>query len=236
MKLVAFGDSFTAGDWGTVNHVDQSYVAKLCAVKNSRFGAWENHARGGYSNVQIAFSVYKYLQENKHDLTDKFFLIGWTSHARYSTANVRHEDTKKNYTPHDAYEFTSEPSRYPLSTNLLIYETDTKIWATNTLLRKFNVPFAMIQAFDDHSSHPWSTIQNVPGWINGDRHANTLMHIIAQHYLDESFERLPPNSQYFESGWIHRIKPNQYMSPCWHPNQLGHELIAHTLHPYLEQF
>jgi hypothetical protein len=233
MKLVAFGDSFTAGDWETINHRDVSYVARLCEITDSIFGTWDNHARGGYSNIQIAFSVYKYLQENKNSLEDKFFLIGWTSYARYSTANVRHEDSRRHYAPHDAYEFTSKPSQYPLSTNLLIYETDMAILAINTLLQRMNVPFAMIQAFDEHTNHPWATTKDMPNWINGARKSNTLMHIIAQHYLDESFDPLPPNSQHFEFNWISKIAPNPYMASCWHPNELGHRLISDTLYPYL---
>lgn len=236
MQLIAFGDSFTAGDWDSENHRDLSYVARLCEIPDSIFESWQNHARGGYSNVQIAFSVYKYLQENRHDLSDKFFMIGWTSHGRYSTANARHEDSRRNYTPHDVYDFVSQPDRYPMSSNVLVYETDMAIMGIHLLLTRMQVPFAMIQAFDDHTNHAWSTTQDMPNWINGDRVNNTLMHIVAGHYLDESFATLPPNSQYFEYNWISKLKPNAYMASCWHPNEQGHGLIASTLYPNLLQY
>lgn len=234
MKLLAFGDSFTTGEWDKVCHSDASYVARLCEIKDSVFDSWDNYARGGYSNMQIAFSIYKYLQENTNNCTDIFFLIGWTSHARYSIANVRHEDTRKVYVAHDAYDFVGDPARYPRSSNLLIYETDMAILAIHTLLQQTNVPFAMIQAFDDHTNHPWSVIKDLPNWINGDKPANTLMHIVADRYLDACSDTLPPNSQYFEYNWISTLTPNQYIASCWHPNEQGHALIAKTLYPYLK--
>ena len=39
----------------------------------------------------------------------------------------------------------------------------------------------------------------------------------------------------FESGWIEKIQPNQYIAKCWHPSLQGHQLIAKTLYPYLEK-
>lgn len=235
MKIVGFGDSFTAGDWDREPHPDLCYIAELCKLPDSKFDCWENHARGGYSNIQIAFAVYKYLVDNQHKFDDVFIMIGWSSFGRYSLPNFNYQDDHTSCRAHDVYEFGGNPKLYPKSTNLLIHETDIRILGISALLKKYRVPFAMIQAFDDHTENYFSTVQNLPNWINGDNPCNTLMHIVSGQYLNNQFCKLSPNTQYFESGWIEKIQPNQYIAKCWHPSLQGHQLIAKTLYPYLEK-
>jgi hypothetical protein len=236
MKIVGFGDSFTEAVWDQEAHPGLSYIACLCNLPNSKFNCWENHARGGYSNTQIAFSVYKYIIDNQHKLKDIFVMIAWTTFGRYSPPNIDWRDNRVPYWTHDVYNFGGNPGQYPGSTNLLIHETDIRILGITALLQKCQVPFAMIQAFDDHSGHDFSTIKNLPNWINGNQPSNTLMHIISEKYLNDQFPNLSPNTEHFSFGWFTNIQPNRYITKCWHPNQEGHQLVAGTLYPYLEKF
>jgi len=235
MKIVGFGDSFTEGVWNEQAHPDLCYIANFCNRPDSQFTCWENHARGGYSNTQIAFAVYKYLVDNKHKLNDTFVMIGWTTFSRYSPPIIDRYDDRNQFQPYDVYGQGRNFNQYPRSTDLLIHETDIRILGTIALLEKYQVPFAMIQAFDDHSTHDFSAVHNMPNWINGNKPCNTLMHIIAEKYLDDQFCKLAPNTQHFSPDWINKIQPSQYITECWHPSRTGHQLIADTLYPYLEK-
>lgn len=231
MKIVGFGDSFTVGIMG---HHQRSYIANLCQLPESPFTSYENYAFGGSSNWAIAYQVYRYVAENQYSLDNTFLFIAWSSFSRYSILNKRFTDWSTDY--QQAYQIpdrrTEEP---PSSSKLLIYETDVRILGISNLLKQHHISHAMVQAFDDHTTEEFSMIQQVPNWINQGRLANTLMHIIAERYLDPGFDSVEPGINHNEPGWINRLTPNQYIDDTYHPTDAGNWLIAKTLYPYLQQ-
>lgn len=234
MRLVAFGDSFTAGYIDGTEYKSYpigqtiSYVARLCELPNSIFKYYENYARGGWSNHHIAWDVYNFVLSNREQLDNTFVLIAWTNYKRTATINPSYTDHPSNKHP---YTFFGQNDVYPKSNKYLIAQTDLKILGVCELLRKHHVPFAMIQAFNDHSTDSFSSLSDIPQWVNMDKPNNTLMHIIAEHYLDPGFKQLDITAD--TNIWFDKIEKNQYITDCYHPSIQGHHLIASTLYPKL---
>jgi hypothetical protein len=228
MELIAFGDSFTSGFYVTPimkDFYEQSYVARLCEIQNSPFKSYKNFAKGGWSNHHIAWDLYKFLLTNKKNLSNIFILIGWTSYHRFPSIDKLYNGKKKNSFPYH-YNDGKNTDSYPISEEFLISQTDLKILGCCNLLRDNNVKFAMINSFADHSNHEFSSIKNIPEWINGREKNNTLLNIIQETYLDKF-------DSSFDGNLPYECKPSKYVTPCCHPSNEGHYLIAKTLLKYL---
>ena len=238
MKLVAFGDSFTHGLIKVPYRTNYKESHELSFVRHisdasDHITSYENHAHPGISNGVIAWTVYKYVVEN--DVSDCIFFIGWTTGTRAHrwdndlSSYVNSNFAQKGFT-----------RGWPLKNDSCeAFENETLILGINGLLEKLNVPYVMIQAFDDIKSMPMRHTGSVnqtksmlsdlhlPNWIEHPKKNNMLVDIMHGHWLDKD--------DYANKNLYHdryAIK-NQYIAGCGHPSHEGHKLIAETLLPYI---
>jgi hypothetical protein len=230
MKLISFGDSFTMGFATGLTHEQSKQISFINQLQHyTDFTSFENLAVPGSSNSQIAYAVYNWAKT--HDTKDCFVFVGWTTFIRNS--NWVNDEYKRSYSP-DKFSFfrrTKIENFYlPDSIQRQIFDTERDILATANLLEQLGIPYCMMQSFDDHTLIKECVINKsipLPNWINWSEKNNTLIDICCGRYLTNvAHQDYGKNHKQFDVG-------NQFLTPCKHPNEQGHQLIAQTIYPFL---
>jgi hypothetical protein len=230
MKFIAFGDSFTSGFAAGLTHEQSkqiSFVNQLQYYTN--FTGFENFAVPGSSNNQIAYTVYNWAKSQ--NTNDCFVFIGWTTFIRNSTWIDDEYKRIGNTNRFNFFRKTKLEKFYlPDSIKRQIFDTERDILATVKLLELLKIPCCMMQSFDDHTLiRECAVNKNIsfPNCINWSEKNNTMIDICCERYLS--------NTDHQDYGKNHKQfnLVNKYLTPCKHPNEQGHKLIAQTIYPFL---
>lgn len=248
MKLIAFGDSFTAGDnveydiafnsgkrpKDDSEYYQFSYASRLYENMNNIFDSLDIIAVGGWGNQCIWNELYKYFRNNK----DKsfFVIVNWTTPFRNGYCY------KKEYDSYGGLTFEQQRIKgnnifYGLeSEEDFIYTYETTILAAHYYLRTKNIKHIMINSFFNHRNNSnykfiIDDSFSMDFWPNWYVKNNTLFDIARQAYCDDTQE---PLQSYEHTSFDFTQYTNlDTISSCLHPSPTGHKLIAKTLEPYI---
>jgi len=243
MKLVAFGDSFVEGTikLPTENsHTERQQINFVRQLSNQSalFDSIENFAVSGAGNKMIANDVYNFLQHTeKSKLKDCFLLICWTTPYRqdvYCNDLERYFPANK-LSKHENYDFLT--AQLITGTYKLCKLYDVKFLMTNS--------FAFVQRHNPVLNHQY--IRQLSNYIHADKPNNTLFDIILERYCTDDNEYKVQDVEKLYTTNLTRIfrtiisqtpkdKLSKYVTPCYHPSEEGHQLIAETLLPIIKNY
>jgi len=254
-RLVVFGDSFVEG----YRAYPEAEVTRfnMCHFLERELGIEVvNCGRRGAGNTSIANKIFRYIQSN--DMTNTSILVVWSGIDR--SMELNHEYIKNNdkYMDFDYPDYIVggtrkfEKERLELeeyrNISTLRLQAEISYHSVRMICQDYDVPVIMTNSFDNTLFERKRTFQKRPRdinyihgkikdcWIEPEHPSNTLLDIIIGEWLEEIDDKpmwLPQR--------IHRVKhivrsdPSEYpdISICVHPSDLGNELIAKTLTPYI---
>lgn len=215
MRIISFGDSFTAGlnktEDGSRRWFLTPYIQIIADRLNSNF---HNHAEPGNCNQKIATQIARWIKNNNYLPGDLLF-IGWSG-------LLRHHKWQENYgweNDKSGDDIITEQER--------LWTSQYAIRGTENLLRNNGIPHIMTGAFitpEYVKEEKWQC------WIESNHIRNTLMDICTEEWLQNA----PPRHY----AWIFnnkKQKPTEYLNECLHPNERGHQKIADILYPYIAE-
>jgi hypothetical protein len=227
MKFIAFGDSFTQGFSTGLTENESKEISFVNQIRHytTQFTEYVNYAVTGSSNTQIAYKVYEWAKTNNTE--NCFVFVGWTTFIRDSTwINDEYKRTG-NSNKFSFFRKTKIEKLYlPDSVKRQLFDTERDILATSKLLEQLNIPYCMIQGFDDHTLVQECLIGKqlpFPNWINWNKRNNTMIDICYERYLADIV-----HSEYGKNHKQFSLS-SKYLTACKHPNTEGHILIAKTL-------
>lgn len=234
MKFVAFGDSFVNGfSRGSDNDTSlrRSFVNKL-SNHLDYFSEYQNKSTVGASNTQIAYDVYRWLEQRDSD--NCFVFIAWTTFIRESYWEI--ESYKRKDAPYDKtpFNFLKKWNVTYIDNNIKkqLFDLERNIFSIAKMLENLGLHYNMIQSFDDHTMMNQCFLKDkeFPAWINWNMTNNTLIDICYERYLSPTLHH--------EYGINHKEfhTKNKYLTDCMHPNEEGHSLIAATLSTAIEKY
>lgn len=185
-----------------------------------------NYARPGSGSKQIANSVRISMVQ-----PDDVAIIAWSGPLRSFKWN----------TELGQYETLTAPAAIPWQQ--ILYEHETSIRATANFLSNRNIKFLMISALMDYKQmealeQPTKQDFENWNWIEWNMFNNSLWDICANTWLTGLCQGYKFNETFQEQYNSERYRPeyadNDLIADCLHPSQAGHEKIAETLLPYLQ--
>jgi len=226
MKLVAFGDSFVAGEILKPKHNTQEEQDKINFVKKltenyNLFDSYENHGMGGAGNEYIAYEVYKYLQKNQN-LDNVFFLIVWSGPDRFY-----YYDYDTDFYKHALLTKTPYKHKHP------IFQFEMMMLGLSKLLKDRNIKHAFSSSFTMYSQFP-TLAKSFSNYIGKNFIRNTLFDIILGTFGTN--DTIPQEELFTNHDNMKHAVRNKYLTPCYHPTELGNELIASVLSKELIKF
>lgn len=186
-----------------------------------------NYAQSGSGNKQIAFSVRKSMAKS-----GDIAIIAWSGPLRPFTWNNESEQYET---------LTADCSNLPWQQ--ILYEHETAIRATANYLSGRNIKFLMTSALMDYKQMDALETQTKQdyqswNWIEWDMFNNSLFDICTNTWLTGLCQGYTHEKMFHEQHTIERNRPgimdNDLLAECFHPSQAGHEKIAETLLPYLQ--
>jgi hypothetical protein len=230
VKFIVFGDSFVNGLISLPKRNSEAERERINFAykiyKNYKtFTEYENISKPGASNDQIAYWVYKYIRnflssDSRNFLDNYFFLIVWSAPVRANSYSWESDEYNERE--------IAEKNWY--------YETDMKILAVAHLCDQFKIKYAMINSFTqnqyDSPIFSYDNPYNVQ-WINGDKPFNTLFDIVTEKYCTSNTNYNDDDLRYVHHHHIVNAE-SSLVAPCGHPTDKGHDLIAYTLIPYID--
>lgn len=230
MRIISFGDSFTAGFNKSLDGSDRWFLTPFIQIIADRLNAdFHNHALPGNCNQQIAAQVNRWFHNGNYEKGDMVF-IGWSGLLR-----------EYSFHPHrgwDGYEPDQRPSEEER-----LWTSQYAMRGTENLLRSNNIPHIMTGAF---ITPEYVKEENWQCWIESDKSGNTIYDICLGKWLKE--DKKKPYWWTFNGRDKRQIDPRHgepwgsqeqgedaslYLNECLHPNERGHQKIAETLYPYI---
>ena len=229
--LRTYGCSFT---WGLIRQPEE-YVG--ITDERNRCKPWgdfiaealeiehHNHASSGSGSKQIAWNVIN-SGLNPGDLA----IIAWSGPLR-----PFHWDPKTR-----SYETLTCEEK--LDFHQVLYEHEVSIRAAANYLKGAGVKFWMTSALMDYKQMELMKDYTRDdylswNWIEFDQYNNSLFDICTYSWLSARCQKFPLEQSYQEQSYIVDTYPNldkKLLADCLHPNQAGHEKIANTLLPYIQ--
>lgn len=216
MRIISFGDSFTAGFNKSADGSRRWFITPFIKIIADRLNAdFHNHAEPGNSNQKIATQLARWIKNDNYTPGDLLF-IGWSG-------PLRHSKWQENYgweNDKSGSDIITEQER--------LWTSQYAIRGTENLLRNNGIPHIMTGAFitpEYVKEEKWQC------WIESNHIRNTLMDICTEEWLQKD---APKRSQ----SWIFnnkKQKPTEYLNECLHPNERGHARIADILYPYIAE-
>jgi len=224
MKLVVFGDSFPNGlnkpspESPVNNSIEQqqkiNFVTRIGQLLEIEV---ENYSARGAGNPEIAYRAFDYVRNNA--CTDAMLLVVWSSFNRPYTINPLNGQRSGVFDiPDKALEVLQDQMIYAVYG--LCIEKKIPLLMTNSFCQpeKTHLELNFLDSFDRSA------------YIEYGKPCNTLMDICYGVWLQ--------NYEYPVHTFDHNYRTQELpdtLSPCWHPNERGHRLIAETLAPYIAQ-
>lgn len=226
-RILSFGCSFTKG---TIR-IPEDFIGRLGVAQNcepypeilaSRLNLKsENLSASGSGNKQIAWKL-----RNTPIFPTDLVIVGWSGPTRPYV-----------WLPEDARYDSLLAHDQNLDPLELLYETETVIRATNDYLTSIGCKYVMISALMDYKQYVG--LEDITDWhrfnfIESDQYNNSLMDICTGDWLTSKCNRISEDLRTHENRSLARDPDNPLLAGCKHPSQEGHEVIADTLMPYLE--
>ena len=202
-----------------------------------------NYAQPGSGNKQIACSVRKSMAKS-----GDIAIIAWSGPLRPFTWNndrEQYETWTANYGDLriPAFETWDAIAGSNFPWQQILYEHETAIRATANYLSGRNIKFLMTSALMDYKQMDALEPQTKQdylswNWIEWDMFNNSLFDICTNTWLTGLCQGYSHENMFHEQHTIERNRPgimdNDLLAECFHPSQTGHEKIAETLLPYLQ--
>lgn len=228
-RLLAFGCSFTKG---TIR-IPEDYIGRTGVAQNcepypdliaQHMGLdIDNLSASASGNKQIAWKV-RATPIFETDLV----IVAWSGPLRPYL-----------WLPEDARYDTllAREHNVDLDPAELLYETETCIRATNDYLISTGCKFVMISALMDYKQYVG--LEDITDWhrfnfIEPNQYNNSIMDICTGDWLTSKCNKVFAEDRMRENRSLVDDTDNLLLAGCMHPSQEGHELIALTLMPYLE--
>lgn len=234
MRIISFGDSFTAGFNKSLDGSRRWFLAPFIQIIADRLNAdFINHALPGNCNQQIAAQVNRWFSRDNYEKGDMVF-IGWSGLLReYSFHPQR---TWDGYVP-DQPSFSEEER---------LWTSQYAMRGTENLLRSNGIPHIMTSSFitpDFVKDEGWQC------WIESTKSGNTIYDICLGKWLKEenkkpywwTFNGRDKRQRDLRHGEPWGMQENGdldvsvYLNECCHPNERGHQKIADTFYPYIAE-
>lgn len=244
-RLVAFGDSFVEGLIKDTSHPlvenekkgnptwHRHEINFATLIANDFDLEIKNYARRGQGNNYIASRVWDHFRQE--DVSQDILLIVWSGFHRpipYFTCEQEYWGNHNMY----GHKYTMD---------------EISIFGVMQLCKMAKVPYLMSNSFvdwhaleNDEDTMKAKNIHNVEtlfcsqkwfepeNYIEWGQSNNTLIDICAGTWNHKN--PIVMRSPIREHSQM-KIKNNDAIASCWHPNEKGHRLIADTLKPYIEK-
>ena len=236
MQLVVFGTSLSYGhdhrdppvDQATFNH--RSWVRHVTESMD-QFDSVDNRSNSGAGCETILWDLDQWIQS--YDArTPAFVIIEWAPEVR-----------------HDYYDWDKEcysggPTRVHVNHR---WRAEHIILSAIKLMQDHHIPYCMTSSItnymqDGHmitrtgsrNQHDtWTPITQGINWLMSDHMNCTLYDILTGSVDQQTHHTHKLEQEYFER--MHRAHPHM-ITPCSHPTDEGHRVIAERLKPYIEQY
>lgn len=252
-RLVIFGDSFVEG---YIKHPKVHIIEKNFGWHIGQKTGVEvvNMGRHASCNMTTMNNVFRYIQNE--DVTNTAFLVVWSESSRLTV--VRNPDSFKfqDYFYMDGMRkklFRDERTirDFPHFRNhayLRMYY-ESAIHSVRQICADYDIPLLMTNSIDnvfssDRTHHRGRRVDmtylrgKVDSYIEVGEINNTLLDIISDSWLMPVMNTQKPITLLDKLKVLdNRVRKGMYphMTMCMHPNEKGHELIAETLLPYIEE-
>lgn len=219
MKLVAFGDSFVAGDitkpvQNTQEEQNQINFVRKLTENYDLFDSYENYGIPAGGNEYIAYEVYKYLRENQC-LDNVFILIVWSGPDRFY-----YYDYEKDVYKHALLTETLYKHKHP------IFQFEMMMLGLSKLLSERNVKHAFSSSFTMYFQFNTMS-KSFNNYIGKEFIRNTLFDIILGSFGTN--DGIPQEDLFNNHDNMKHAVINKFITPCYHPTELGNDLIALVL-------
>ena len=226
-RILSFGCSFTKG---TIR-IPEDYIGRTGVAQNcepypeiiaQRLGLdSDNLSAAGSGNKQIAWKL-----RNTPIFPTDIVIIAWSGPLRpyiWLPGDARYDSLEANH-------LTLDPAE-------LLYETETCIRATNDFLISTGCKYIMMSALMDYKQY-WG-LEMITDWrrlnfIEPNQYNNSIMDICTGDWLTSKCNRFFEEDRTHENRSLVTDTENPLLAGCMHPSQEGHEVIADTLLPYLQ--
>lgn len=232
MRIISFGDSFTAGFNKSLDGSERWFLTPYIQIIADRLNAdFINHAETGNCNPRIATQVNRWFSRGNYEKGDLVF-IGWSGLLREFSFDPEYGWSGRA----DDQPIASEEER--------LWTSQYAMRGTENLLRSNGIPHIMTGAFitpEYVKEEKWQC------WIESTKASNTIYDICLGKWLKEdkkkpywwTFNGRDKRQRDLRHGepWGHQENGDTdvsvYLNECCHPNEKGHQKIADTLYPYI---
>lgn len=244
MKLVTFGDSFVEG-WiqkpspNSTEERDRICFTRQLVERFDIFDSYENHGFQGNYNINIAKEAF-----NCRDVQDVFYIVVWSGVGRLpkGTGDLW-KDLWMNTAQQKERIYSNGPkdqkSYYDLPPQFFVTEMLQR--GLHQVLINRGIPHLFTSSFTPYTEYLTPDAVADLNVVGGKNTYNSLYDIIEGRFgTAYTGYREFPKTLTSTSLWSHLLAKdhgtmNSNITPCLHPSEPGHQLIADTLAPYIKK-
>ena len=234
MQLVTFGASYQFGNspsddqLQTVHaHHQRSYVHHLVESMDC-FDAYDNRSHAGAGCETVLWLLNEWI-ESMDPRTPAFVLLEWPPELRYDHYDINNST------------YDGAPTRVRVHHR---WRAEHIILSAIKLLQDQHIPYCMTASVTNYQQGghmitstgrrtvkgAWRPITANTNWLMSDRANSTLFDVLTGTVDDDALHTHVADQDYFEQQ--HQLNPHM-ITPCYHPTNEGHRVIAERLRPYV---